>query len=330
MKFEPISYDHAARLIGRRPWDVSRDAELLASAHHEAMKTYGCDGCIVGLDIYNVEIEAYGCEIIEPDENGVPVAGEPIFSEVGEFMSLQLDPSGDGRIPMVLQAAQRIAEKNPDAEVRIPLSGPFTIACHLLGIENMICELFTNPEPTVTALMHLADNQLRYGRVAVEMGFKVSLFESSVTPPLLSPQLFSDKVLPSLNKILTGLNRSSQSDFQLIIGGDTIHVLDAISSLSPSYIICPFETDQEQFMSRVTDNQQMKIRINMDPSVFLPGNNKAAITEAKRVFDIARRYRNTSIGTLIPFEADSRIISEVSSLIESSQQTNSPDAYTHR
>ena len=174
MKFEPISYDHAARLIGRRPWDVSRDAELLASAHHEAMKTYRCDGCIVGLDIYNVEIEAYGCEIIDPGENGVPVAGKPIFSKVREFMPLQLDPSRDGRIPMVLKAAQRIAEKNPDAEVRIPLSGPFTIACHLLGMENMICELFTNPEPTVAALMHLAENQLQYVRIAVEMGFKIS------------------------------------------------------------------------------------------------------------------------------------------------------------
>ena len=313
MKFEPISYDHAAQLIGKRPWDVSKNAELLADAHLEAMEKYKLEGCVIGLDIYNVEIEAYGCEIIEPSGNGVPAAGKPIIHEMDEIASLQLDPYNDGRIPMVLDAAQLVAKKNPDADVRIPLSGPFTIACHLLGMENMICELFINPEPAVAALMHLADNQLRYARAAMEKGFKVTLFESSVTPPLLSPQLFSDNVLPALNKIMKKLD----GDTHLIIGGDTVHILDAICSLSPSYIICPFETDQDKFMSLIPDNKKMTTRVNMNPAVFIPGNHEAAIAEAKRVFDLASQYRNTSVGTLIPYEADSNIIEKVSKLIES-------------
>ncbi len=60
MKFEPFSYEHAAYLIEKRPWDVSRDYELLVSAHLEEMKVYKSDTCIMGLDIYNVEAEAYG------------------------------------------------------------------------------------------------------------------------------------------------------------------------------------------------------------------------------------------------------------------------------
>ncbi len=311
MNFEPISYDHAARIIGRRPWDVSRNAEILALAHLEAMKTYKYNKCVVGVDIYNVEIEAYGCEIIEPENNGVPIAGEPIFSEVAELMALQFDPSKDGRMPMIIDAAQRIQRENPEAEIRIPLSGPFTIACHLLGMENMICELFTNPEPSAAALMHLAKNQLRYGLLAIEKGFKISLFESSVTPPLLSPVLYSDRVLPSLNKILSGL----KSDSQLIIGGDTVHILDAISSLSPSYIICPVETDQDEFMLRLNDNQQIHTRINMSPGVFLPGNSAAAIIEAKRVLELAKQYSNTSVGTLIPFEAEPKTINDVADFL---------------
>ncbi len=315
MKFEPISYDHAARLIDRSPWNVSREAYLLATAHLEAMSAYGCDGCIVGIDIYNVEAEAYGCEIAEPSGNGVPVAGKPVLGNMEEIISLQLDPSVDGRIAMILEAAEQIAGKNPEAEVRIPMSGPFTIACHLLGMENMICELFSNPELTEAALMHLAENQLSYVRAAVEKGFKISLFESSVTPPLLSPQMFSDSVVPALDRILNGLNGSLQSDSQLIIGGDTVQILDGISSLAPSYIICPVETDQEKFMSQVSGDQAMTVRINMDPSVFLPGNGDAAMIEAKRVLDLAKRYNNTSTGTLIPFDADPHIINEVANFI---------------
>lgn len=315
MKFEPISYDHAAGLIGRSPWEVSRDADLLASAHQRAMEAYGCDGCVVGIDIYNVEAEIYGCQIVEPSGNGVPTAGEPILSGLEQILSLQLDPSKDGRIPMILAAAEKIAGDNPGAEVRIPLSGPFSIASHLLGMENMIIELFTNPEATEAALMHLAGNQLLYVRAAVEKGFKISLFESSVTPPLLSPQMFADSVVPALDKILNGLDGNPQSDSQLIIGGDTVGILGAMSSLSPSYIICPVETDQEAFMAKVAGNHQMTVRINMDPAVFLPGKEEAAMVEAKRVLDLAERYHHTSTGTLIPFDADPQIINKVADFI---------------
>ena len=314
INFEPVSYDHAARLISSSPWEVSRNADLLAAAHLKAMETYGYGNCVVGLDIYNIEIEAYGCTIIEPEKDGVPIAGEPIFSEVDEFYSLHLDPSKDGRIPIVFEAAAKISEASPEAEVRIPLSGPFTIACHLLGMENMICELFTDPEPTTKALMHLAESQLRYGQAAIEMGFGVSMFESSVTPPLLSPQLFSDQVAPALAMILDGL-----PDAQLIIGGDTVHIAEAIASLSTSYIICPIETHQEQFMEHLTNHPDTTVRVNMDPAVFLPNRHDAAMAEAKRTLGLAQRRENTSVGSLIPFEADPCIIQEVSKFIKASQ-----------
>jgi len=315
MKFEPISYDHAARLIGKSPWEVSRSADLLAAAHLKAMETYGCDACVVGLDIYNVEIEAYGCTIQDPGGTGVPIAEDPVFDRVEEFLSLEFDPATAGRIPMVFKAAEMIAQQKPRAKIRIPLSGPFTIACHLLGMENMICELFTDPEPTMAALMHLAKNQLRFGQLAIEKGFGVSLFESSVTPPLLSPELFSERVRPALATIMDGV-----PDAQLIIGGDTLPILDAILSLSPAYIICPIETDQETFMDRVAfQSQETTVRVNMSPSVFLPGNRAAALAEAKRAGGLAARRENTSVGSLIPFEADPGIIQEVSSFAKTSQ-----------
>ncbi len=326
MEFEPISYDHAAFLIAKRPWQVSRDCELLVAAHLEAMRTYGYNSCIVGIDIYNVEAEAYGCKLSEPDDNGVPVVREPLFERLEEIKSVRLDPANDGRMPMILEAARQISEAKPDADIRIPLSGPFTIACHLFGMENMICELFTNPEPTVSALMHLAENQILYARAASELGFGISLFESSVTPPLLSPQLFSDNVLPSLRRILTRRNGLAGAGSQLIIGGDTVDIAEAMSSLTPSYIICPVETDQERFMSMVAGKSEMAVRVNMNPSVFLPGNVKAARAEAKRTLDIASRHLNTTIGTLLPFDSDSKIVLAISDFFKSGRHFRRADA----
>ncbi len=71
-------------------------------------------------------------------------------------------------------------------------------------------------------------------------------------------------------------------------------------------------------MSCVADVCQMKVRVNMNPSVFLPGNHEAAIAEAERGLDIAQRRDNTSVGALLPFDADPNIVMGVSRFIEKS------------
>ena len=321
MTFEPISYDHAARLIDRRPWDVSRNASLLVAAHEAAIHTYGCSECVVGVDIYNVEIEAYGCEILEPEGNRMPAAGPPPFDEIAGLLSVELNPLQDGRISMLLDAAAQIAERNPDVRVRIPIAGPFTIACHLLGMENTLCELAINPEPVAAALLHLAHNQLTLARAALSRGIGLSVFDSSVTPPLLSPDLFVKWVLPSLARLLHELPDESKREIQLIIGGDTVHILDAILSLSPAYVICPVETAQEEFMAKVVDHNDTMVRVNMNPSVFLPGMRASAKTEVERVLKLACCRRRTTIGSLLPFDADPHMVSEIAEWIEESQQS---------
>ncbi len=303
MKFEPVCYDHAASLIDKRPWDVSRDQDLLVAAQQAAMNTYHYDVSVVGLDIYNVEIEAYGCPILDSGDNGVPAAGDPIFTDPDDLLALELAPAKHGRIPMILDAARQIAEQNPDAEVHIPMSGPFTIACHLLGMENAICNLAMEPDRMTAALEQLAANQQKFARLADSKGFGISLFESSVTPPLLSPAMFGKVVAPALRQILEGLNRPTQ----LIIGGDTIHILEDLLNLQPNYIICPVETDQVKFLSRVPAGPT--VRVNMAPAVFQAGRMNDSLQEAERVFRLASTHSNTTVGSLIPYDADPEVVS---------------------
>lgn len=40
MQFSPSVYEHAARVIDRSPWEVSRNADLLAQANIEAFRLY--------------------------------------------------------------------------------------------------------------------------------------------------------------------------------------------------------------------------------------------------------------------------------------------------
>ncbi len=306
MKFEAIAYEHAAALISQDPWDVSRNAELLCQAQSAAIERYQYLCSVVGLDIYNIEIEAYGCEILRGESGSVPVAGDPLFVETDELLSLNLNPKRDGRLPMIFSAAHLLRQAFPNLDIKIPISGPFTIACHLIGMENMICELFTEPEDSVHVLNHLADQQIKVVQEANAKGFGISLFESSVTPPLLSPDLFTNYVQPVLKRILEVCACTSQ----LIIGGNTQPIVAAICALPCDYIICPVETDQALFMQDVAKRKQ-HVRINMNPSVFLPGCKNEALAEFERVYVVAKDWPNVSVGALLPYDADPDVVQRV-------------------
>ena len=53
-------FEHAAALIARTPWEVSRDAELLFQAQAAAFRLYRHQPLIVAIDHYNLAPEACG------------------------------------------------------------------------------------------------------------------------------------------------------------------------------------------------------------------------------------------------------------------------------
>ncbi|MHC4726584.1 MAG: uroporphyrinogen decarboxylase family protein, partial [Planctomycetota bacterium] len=137
-------------MAGKTPWEVSRSSELLSQAHIETYRLYNHRPIVVGIDIYNLEAEAYGATVDRPADTGVPAIVRHPYSTSKELMTLEpFNPQTDGRIPMAIQAARRIADECPGADVRIPLSGPFSLATNLMGFENLLCEIMTSPDSAI-------------------------------------------------------------------------------------------------------------------------------------------------------------------------------------
>src|SRR5512140_2973163 len=142
MEFPPVVYEHAAMFIGRRPWEVSRSADLLVEAHAAAYAAYRHTPVVAGIDVYNVEAEAYGAEVGVPLGNEVPSVTGQLCQHAEDICRLAWpDAASDGRFPIVMEAAARLKEACLGAEIRIPLSGPFSIACALVGFQEILTEL---------------------------------------------------------------------------------------------------------------------------------------------------------------------------------------------
>ena len=140
MDFSPSVYEHCSRLLGRRPWEVSRDAELLFAGQAEAYRLYRHRPVVVGVDIYNLEAEAYGAVVGQPDGDGIPAVTGHCCESLEAMAGLPaFDPSLAGRIPLVLEVGRRLRQRFPEADVRIPVAGPFSIAANVLGFETLLC-----------------------------------------------------------------------------------------------------------------------------------------------------------------------------------------------
>ena len=310
MQFCPSVYEHAAGLIGKTPWEVSRNGQLLSEAHIEAFRLYNHRPVVVGIDIYNLEAEAYGATVERPAGNGVPAISRHHYSTAKELMTLEpFNPKTDGRIPMVIEAAGRVADECPGADVRIPLSGPFSLAANLMGFENLLCEIMTSPDLVARTLSHLAAGQVEFCKEVVRRGLDIAFFESAAVPPLLSPDNFRDIELGALKMIMEETSAIVGHPVPCIIGGDTAPILDSILETGTGYVCCPAGTDQQMFMDKMRAHPNVTVRINMDPGQMTSKNFGVLEKEVDRVLKLANNRKRVCIGTgCLPFETDPKAV----------------------
>jgi len=310
MQFSPSVYEHAARVIGKTPWEVSRSADLLAQGNIEAFRLYNHAPVVVGIDIYNLEAEAYGATVEKPSGNGIPAINKHPYSTTQELIKLEpFNSKTDGRIPTAIEAAKHVANECPEADVRLPVAGPFSIATNLMGFENLLCEIATGPDSVIEALLHLVTGQVEFCKEIVCHGLDIAFFESAAVPPLMSPENFRNIELPALMSIIGKAASAVGHPVPCVMGGNTTQILDAILETGTGYVCCPAGTDQKMFMEKMKAHPEVMVRINMDPRPMTSGNLKAVEKEVDRVFELANNRQNVCIGTgCLPYETDPQMV----------------------
>ncbi len=297
--FTPVVYEHAARFVGRTPWEVSRNPELMFEGHRRAFLEYHHQVICVGIDIYNLEAEAYGAKIEPCEGNAIPAIHEPLLSSLEDGLALKpFNPERDGRIAMLLGVGQRLKRVFPEADVRIPVAGPFSIAFNLRGISNLCEDAITRPEDTAKLLMRLAENQVTLCRAIAAAGLDVAFFESAAAPPILSPRQFREVELPALKRILHVAAECVGHPVPCIMGGNTFPILDELLSTGTGYLACNVETNQTAFVARVSQTHpHVQIRVNLDPGVVACPEPERIYRGIDRVLEIMGSRTNCVMGT---------------------------------
>ena len=307
--FTPAVYEHAARFVGRTPWEVSRDPELMFEGHRRAYLEYHHQVIVVGIDIYNLEAEAYGAAIEPCEGEAIPAIHQPLLRSLEEGIALKpFNPQHDGRIAMVIAVAQHLKREFPQADVRIPVAGPFSIAFNLRGITSLCEDAALEPEKVAPWLMRLAENQGAFCKAVVEAGLDIAFFESAAAPPLLSPRQFREVELPALKRVIAIAESFVRHPVPCIMGGDTFKIYDELMSTGTNFVVCNVETDQKSFVARArVEHPHVRIRVNMDASVVACDDPPRIYREIDRILALTAGHPNCLMGTgCLPYEAPPR------------------------
>jgi uroporphyrinogen decarboxylase len=204
---------------------------------------------------------------------------------------------------MVIGVAARLAQTFPEAVVRVPVSGPFSIASNLVGFEQLLYEVALDPDEVAAALMQLVDGQVAFGAELRRHGLSAAFFESAACPPLLSPTMFRQVELPALKTILGRMAEVLGHPVPCIIGGNTTPILEAMLETGTQYVVAPFETNQEAFLRKIWDRTDVRVRVNSDVELISRGTWDQIRADADRIIGLVRGRPNVCMGTgALPYD----------------------------
>lgn len=202
---------HAAKLIGVSAEDYFKSSDLIVEGMTKAFDLYKPDGLPALFDL-QIEAEAMGCNLKWAKKNPPSVASHPLETGI-KLHDLKIPSEMDGRFPIVLEATRKICETLGDKIAIYGLiTGPFTLALHLLGTE-IFYAMVDEPEEVHQLMNFCKDVCINTSRMYIEAGVDII----AVVDPMISqisPSNFSEFVAPYVTPIFEYLkSRDKGSSF---------------------------------------------------------------------------------------------------------------------
>jgi len=227
----PFAGCHAAALIGVSADRYLRSSELIVQAVGQVIECYQPDGVPVIFDL-QLEAEVLGCELLWAPENPPSVISHPL-AEGRELSALTIPEAGSGRIRIVLDAARELRQNHSDVALYGLITGPFTLALHLLGTQ-IFMEMYDDPDRVSRIMRFSQDIAIRMAGFYIDAGCDVIAVVDPMTSQI-GPQQFRQFVAPYITPVFDFIrSRAAASSF--FVCGHAQQNITAMSACRPDNI----------------------------------------------------------------------------------------------
>lgn len=188
---------HGGFLIGRDAESYLKSPALMVEGISKAVETYNPDGIPVIFDL-QLEAEVLGCSLKWSSGTPPAVISHPL-AEGKTIGDLPPFDASKGRIPQVVAATRILREKYPDIALYGLVTGPFTLALHLLGTDIFL-SLYENQEGVHELMTFCSGVTAKMAGYLMDAGCDVIAVVDPMTSQI-DPDSFSQYVAPYCKQI---------------------------------------------------------------------------------------------------------------------------------
>jgi Uroporphyrinogen-III decarboxylase len=222
---------HGAHLIGVAADEYLKSSDHMIAGLTKAIELYKPDGIPVSFDL-QLEAEILGCRLNWAKENPPAVVSHPL-SEGVSLSSLKLPEADQGRIPLVLETTIALRQRNPEIALYGLITGPFTLALHLLGTD-IFMKMFEDPEQVMQIMEFCTDVAVKYSGMLIDAGCDVIAVVDPMTSQI-DPLSFETFVTPYVSRIFEYI-RIRQKLSSFFVCGHAQQNIEAMCDCRPDNI----------------------------------------------------------------------------------------------
>ncbi|MBC7107404.1 MAG: MtaA/CmuA family methyltransferase [Methanomassiliicoccales archaeon] len=202
--------------------DAHTDPEKMATLAMAANKVFGLESARLPFCL-TVEAEIMGAQVDLGKVDRTPMVKQHPY-EASSEVEIPKDFASRGRAKVVIEATKILKKKT---EGKLPVvvgtTGPFTIAGHLVGTENILLWIITDPDSVHKFLKIAAEIEHQYVKAIAAAGADVIVMsDPSASTDMLSGEMFDEFAAPYIKQAFSGI----EAKRVLHICGDTTILLE--------------------------------------------------------------------------------------------------------
>ena len=212
--YTPFIGVHAASLLEMSAEEYLQSADAIVTGMSRAIEMYQPDGVPIVFDL-QIEAQVLGSTLVWSRDNPPAVSSHPLMGGVTLSDLPQLTEES-GRIPMAMEVTRRLREAHPDIALYGLITGPFTLALHLMGPEIFMA-MYDDP-PYVHEVMDyctgVANTMASY---YVANGCDIVAVVDPMTSQI-SPRDFSTFVTEPISRVFASVRKAGRKSSFFVCG----------------------------------------------------------------------------------------------------------------
>ena len=273
-------------MLGKTFGEIKDDPHKISDVFIQAFRKIGHDLLWTGSNFINYPFHFLGCPIKDDSSDG-PVLLGTVIEDIGDRHSLDMEKVLKNPVMQgIIYSHHLVADEIGRETLLIPtLWGPMSAAARIMGTEQMMLALLTEPDAMLELIKFSADLTWSLAeRIMDHPDIRgINLSEPVASGDLISPDYFKKFAKPFLRE-LVGRTGAKGKYSMIHVCGDTTKTLEDILDIGPNCFSLESKVDIRTAKSIL--GGRVCIAGNVSPTgAFLSGKPAEVIAEAKACID---------------------------------------------